>query len=58
VAAVATLAVGLGLSAGTASAGRVCYETGPGFEKYLSRPSGDHFNPIYQGPKLPDGYVL
>src|SRR6478752_2304397 len=57
VAAVAALVVGLGLSAGTASAGPFCYETGPGFEKCLSSPSGDYFNPIYQGPMLPDGYV-
>jgi hypothetical protein len=57
VAAVAAFAVGLGLSTGTASAGPFCYETGPGFEKCLTSPSGDYFNPIYQGPKLPDGYV-
>src|SRR5690349_2886702 len=55
--AAATVVVGLGLSAGTASAGPFCYETGPGFEKCLSSPSGDYFNPVYQGPKLPDGYV-
>src|SRR5690349_22295107 len=55
--AAATVVVGLGLSAGTASAGPFCYETGPGFEKCLSSPSGDYFNPIYQGPKLPDGHV-
>jgi len=44
-------------AAGVANAGPFCYETGPGFEKCLSSPSGDYFNPIYQGPKLPDGYL-
>ena len=57
VAAAMALVVGLGASASTASAGPFCYATGPGYEKCLSSPSGDYFNPIYQGPKLPDGYI-
>lgn len=48
---------GLGFSTGVASAGPFCYETGPGFEKCISSPSGDYFNPIYQGPKLDDRYI-
>lgn len=48
---------GLGFSTGVAGAGPFCYETGPGFEKCLSSPSGDYFHPIYQGPKLDDGNV-
>ena len=40
-----------------ANAGPFCYETGPGFEKCISSPSGDYFSPIYHGPKLPDGYI-
>jgi hypothetical protein len=45
------------MSTGIASAGPFCYETGPGFEKCISSPHGDYFNPVYQGPKLPDGSI-
>jgi hypothetical protein len=47
----------LGVPTGVASASPFCFETGPGYEKCLTSPSGDYFNPIYQGPKMPDGYV-
>lgn len=40
-----------GLGTGIANARPYCYETGPGYQKCLDSPSGDYFNPIYQGPK-------
>jgi len=48
---------GFALSTGVAGAGPFCYETGPGYEKCLTSPSGDYFNPIYQGPKLDRPYI-
>lgn len=45
----AAAATGHGLCTGVADAGPFCYETGPGYEKCLSSPSGDYFNPIYVG---------
>lgn len=57
---IATAAFGmtsLALSAGLATAGPYCYETGPGFEKCISSPSGDYFNPIYAGPKVDHKYL-
>lgn len=45
----------LGLSTGTADARPFCYETGPGYQKCIDSPSGDYFNPIYQGPKIYEG---
>lgn len=51
-------ASGIALSGSyVANAKPFCYETGPGYEKCLSSPSGDYFNPIYQGPKLPQGSI-
>lgn len=47
----------LGLSTAVADARPFCYETGPGFQKCLDSPSGDYFNPIYAGPKIPDSYI-
>lgn len=49
--ALAAVAIGLGLTAGVANARPFCYETGPGYQKCIDSPSGDYFNPIYQGPK-------
>lgn len=48
---------GFALSTGVAGSGPFCYETGPGYEKCLTSPSGDYFNPIYQGPKLDRPYT-
>lgn len=48
---------GLILSGGVANAGPFCYDTGPGYQKCISSPSGDYFTPIYAGPKLPDSYI-
>lgn len=48
--ALAAAAVGLGYSAGVANAQPFCYQTGPGYEKCIDSPSGDYFNPVYQGP--------
>lgn len=50
-------ATGLGSSAFVASANPFCYETGPGYEKCISSPSGDYFHPIYQGPKVDHSYI-
>lgn len=47
----------LGLSIAVADARPFCYETGPGFQKCLDSPSGDYFNPIYAGPKVPESYI-
>ncbi len=47
----------LGLSIAVADARPFCYETGPGFQKCLDSPTGDYFNPIYAGPKIPESYV-
>lgn len=50
-------ALWLRLPMNMASANPFCYETGPGYEKCISSPSGDYFNPIYQGPKLDRSYI-
>ncbi len=50
-------ALWLGPPASMASANPFCYETGPGYEKCISSPSGDYFNPIYQGPKIDHKYI-
>ncbi len=48
-------AAGFGVSIGVANAGPFCYDTGPGYQKCISSPSGDYFNPTYAGPKVFDG---
>ena len=48
-------ATALGLSIAVADARPFCYETGPGYQKCIDSPSGDYFNPIYQGPKIYEG---
>lgn len=54
VAAVASLLV-VGALSPVARASPFCYDTGPGYQKCISSPSGDYFNPIYAGPKVYGG---
>ncbi|WP_059016994.1 hypothetical protein [Mycobacterium sp. M26] len=45
-------AAGFAAPIGVANASPFCYDTGPGYQKCIDSPSGDYFNPTYQGPKV------
>ena len=52
---VLALLAALSVEPATASAKPLCFDTGPGYQSCVS--NGDYGNPIYEGPKLPDGVI-